>query len=159
MRTCPQSHQTTRQNKAFKNSVGITTVSLYALWMQIHFRTKLLGCGDDVRRQDLQLFVGGMNLRRIGRKLGLHHHTVSLWVKASAASLPDEPIPTEVKTADMAELFTSSETKKQDLHHHDRRSANAVLFGLESGLGARSTSYSRDGRRCVKGQTVLQRYN
>jgi transposase-like protein len=73
---------------------------------------KLHGYGDDVRRQALQLYVDGMNLRRIGRQLGLHHRTVSLWVKASAASAPNAPMPTEVKTAEMDELFTFIGNKK-----------------------------------------------
>ena len=67
---------------------------------------KIHSYGDDVREQALQLYVGGMNLRRIGRQLGLNHCTVSLWVKASAASLSETPVPKEVKTAEMDELFT-----------------------------------------------------
>ena len=50
---------------------------------------KIHGYGDDVRKQALQMYVDGMNLRRIGRQLGINHRTVSLWVKASAASLPE----------------------------------------------------------------------
>lgn len=49
-----------------------------------------------------------------------------------------------------------SAAKKQDLHLDDRRPANALLSGLESGVGAHSASYSRDGRRCAQGQAVLQ---
>jgi len=73
---------------------------------------KLHGYGEAVRRQALQLYVDGMNLRRIGRHLGIHHRTVSLWVKASAASLPEVPMPKEVKTAEMDELFTFIGNKK-----------------------------------------------
>jgi len=73
--------------------------------------------------------VDGVNLRRIGRILGLHHRTVSLWAKAAAASLPDTPMPKEVKTAEMDELFTFIGNKKQDLHPHARRSADTLLFG------------------------------
>ena len=70
------------------------------------------GYGEDVRQQALQLYVDGMNLRRIGRTLGLHHRTVSLWVKASAALLPEAPVPKEVETAEMDELFTFIGNKK-----------------------------------------------
>jgi len=65
-----------------------------------------------MRQQALQLYVDGMNLRRIGRHLGLHHRTVSLWVKAHAASLPQAPMPEEVKEAEMDELFTFIGNKK-----------------------------------------------
>jgi transposase-like protein len=73
---------------------------------------KVHGYPDEIRKQALKLYVDGMNLRRIGRHLGLHHRTVSLWVKASAANLPDTPIPGEVKTAEMDELFTFIGSKK-----------------------------------------------
>jgi len=65
-----------------------------------------------MRKQALQLYVDGMNLRRIGRHLGIHHRTVSLWVKARAASLPEAPLPGEVKEAEMDELFTFIGNKK-----------------------------------------------
>ena len=67
---------------------------------------------DEVRKQALQLYVDGMNLRRIARHLGLHHRTISLWVKASAASLPETPVPREVEAAEMDELFTFIGYKK-----------------------------------------------
>ena len=65
-----------------------------------------------MRKQALQLYVDGMNLRRTGRHLGIHHRTVSLWVAAHAASLPEAPLPEEVKEAEMDELFTFIGNKK-----------------------------------------------
>jgi len=65
-----------------------------------------------MRKQALRWYVDGMNLRRIGRHLGIHHRTVSLWVKAQAASLPEAPLPEEVKEAEMDELFTFIGNKK-----------------------------------------------
>ena len=70
------------------------------------------GYSDEVRQRALQLYVDGVNLRRIGRILGLHHRTVSLWVKANAARLPEAPVPKEVQTAEMDELFTFIGNKK-----------------------------------------------
>jgi transposase len=67
---------------------------------------------EEVRRKALQLYVDGMNLRRIARHLGLHHRTVSLWVQAQADKLPDPPVPSEVKEAEMDELFTFIGDKK-----------------------------------------------
>jgi transposase-like protein len=75
---------------------------------------KVHGYGNEMRRQALQLYVDGMNLRRIGRQLGIHHRTVSLWIKASAARLPDAPVPEGVKTAEMDELFTFIGGKKTE---------------------------------------------
>jgi len=65
-----------------------------------------------MRRQAVKMYVDGINLRRIARHLGIHHRTVSLWIKASAASLPEAPVPQEVKTAEMDELFTFIGNKK-----------------------------------------------
>lgn len=70
------------------------------------------GYPEEMRQQALQLYVDGMNLRRIGRHLGIHHRTVSLWVKAQAAHLPEAPMPEEVKEAEMDELFTFIGHKK-----------------------------------------------
>jgi transposase-like protein len=53
-----------------------------------------------------------MNLRRIGRQLGIHHQTVANWVRAYAEKLPDAPVPEQVKTAEMDELFTFIGEKK-----------------------------------------------
>ena len=55
-----------------------------------------------------------MTLRRIERHLGIHYRTVSLWVKAGAANLPAAPVPKEVKTAEMDELFTFIGDKKTE---------------------------------------------
>ena len=67
---------------------------------------------EAVRQKALQLYVDGMNLRRIARHLGLHHRTVSLWVKAQAAQLPNLPVPEQVKEAEMDELFSFIGEKK-----------------------------------------------
>jgi transposase-like protein len=75
---------------------------------------KLQGYPDEVRKQALEMYVDGINLRRIGRHLGLHHSTVSLWVKAYAANLPEAPKPEEVIDAEMDELFTFIGDKKTE---------------------------------------------
>jgi len=72
------------------------------------------GYPAEMRQQALRLYVDGMNLRRIGRHLGIHHRTVSLWVKAHAANLPEAPMPEEVKEAEMDELFTFIGHKKTE---------------------------------------------
>ena len=73
---------------------------------------KRKGYPEDVRRQALQMYVDGMNLRRIGRHLGIHHRTVSLWVAAHAKDLEAVPMPEEIKEAEMDELFTFIGDKK-----------------------------------------------
>ncbi len=70
------------------------------------------GYGDDVRQQALRFYVDGMNVRKIARHLGIHHKTVSLWVKAHAASLPAAPVPDETIVIEADELYTFSGDKK-----------------------------------------------
>ena len=70
------------------------------------------GYPDELRQQALQMYVDGLNLRRIGRHLGIHHRTISLWIKARVASLAAVPLPAEVKEAEMDELFTFIGHKK-----------------------------------------------
>jgi len=53
-----------------------------------------------------------MNLRRTGRHLGIHHQTVANWVMEYAERLPDAPVPQQVKTAELDELFSFIDEKK-----------------------------------------------
>ena len=112
MQTCPRCHQTTRQNRSGMTLSG----SQRYLCMHCHCKytpePKHHGYPDEMRKQAVQMYVDGMNLRRIARHLGIHHRTVSLWVKASAVSLPEVPVPKEVKAAEMDELFTFIGNKK-----------------------------------------------
>ena len=58
------------------------------------------------------MYVDGINYRRIGRLLNVSHVSVINWVKAFAAQLPDAPLPEELHTIELDELFTFIETKK-----------------------------------------------
>ena len=73
---------------------------------------KRKGYPDEIRKQALQMYVDGINLRRIGRHLGLHHRTVSLWVKAYAEKISKPPLPEHVTTAELDELFSFVGDKK-----------------------------------------------
>jgi len=73
---------------------------------------KRQGYAREIRRKAIQFYVDGANLRRIGRQLGVHHQTVANWVKAYAENLPEAPVPKEVQTAELDELFTFIGEKK-----------------------------------------------
>ena len=112
MQTCPHCHQTKRQNRTGKTTSGSQRYLCMNCGRKYTPEPKEHGYSDEVRQRALQLYVDGVNLRRIGRILGLHHRTVSLWVKASAANLPEAPVPKEVQVAEMDELFTFIGNKK-----------------------------------------------
>ena len=72
------------------------------------------GYPASLRKQAAEMYVDGSNLRRIARRLKVHHRTVALWVKDQAEALPATPMPEEVKEAEMDELFTFIGDKKTE---------------------------------------------
>jgi len=60
------------------------------------------------------MYVDGMNLRRIARQLGVNHQSVANWVNAYAAQLPPAPMPEQVDTVELDELYTFVEQKKSE---------------------------------------------
>jgi transposase-like protein len=68
---------------------------------------------ESTRRKAYEMYVDGINLRRIGRHLGgIHHSTTSSWIKAYTENLEDPSVPEKVKEAEMDELFTFIGDKK-----------------------------------------------
>jgi len=70
------------------------------------------GYPASLRKQATEMYVDGDNLRRIARRLKVHHRTVSPWVKDHVEALPAAPFPEEAKDAEMDELFTFIGDKK-----------------------------------------------
>ncbi|HSK86856.1 MAG TPA: helix-turn-helix domain-containing protein [Anaerolineales bacterium] len=73
---------------------------------------KTQGYPETRRKQAVEMYVDGMNLRKIARHLKVHHRTVSLWVVDRAETLPNAPMPHDVKDAEMDELYTFIGDKK-----------------------------------------------
>jgi transposase-like protein len=114
MTTCPHCHRSTQQVKNGRTSAGSQRYLCHACRRKYTPAPQPQGYGADLRRQAIQLYVDGMNLRRIGRTLGVVHQTVANWVAAHADALPDQP-PTpsgSVETAELDELFTFVAHKK-----------------------------------------------
>jgi len=67
-----------------------------------------------MRRKAIELYIDGLNFRRIARLLEISHQTAANWVKAHADRLPDvPPLPAgEVAVEELDELFTFVERKK-----------------------------------------------
>jgi len=112
MLRCPKCKETTSQHKCDKTSAGSQR---YRCW---HCRTKYTpkqkqkGYSNEVRLQAVRMYVDGINYRRIARHLNVSHVSVMNWVKAFVAQLPDAPLPEELHTIELDELFTFIETKK-----------------------------------------------
>jgi IS1 family transposase len=70
----------------------------------------------EVRQKAVQMYVDGINLRRIARHLGVNHQSVANWAKTHADGLPTAPVPGEVENAEMDELFTFIGDKKNRIY-------------------------------------------
>ncbi len=112
MMTCPKCGATVKQNKIGTTSAGSQRYRCFVCNCKYTPIKKPHGHSPELRRQAIRMYVDGINLRRIGRHLGLHHQTIAEWVKAHAARLPSAPMPEKVDTAEMDELFTFIEHKK-----------------------------------------------
>jgi len=112
MKTCPKCQATTRQVKAGKSKAGCQRYKCQHCKSRYTPEPKGSGYPDELRLQAVRMYVDGINYRRIGRLLNVHHTSVINWVKAFAAQLPDAPQPEELHTIELDELFTFIETKK-----------------------------------------------
>ena len=88
------------------------------------------------------MYVDANNLRRIARHLNIHHQTVANWVKDHAEILPNHPMPKDIETAELDEVFSFIGNKKQTLHLDVGRQANQMFSGVQSGLAAQEASHS-----------------
>ncbi len=110
---CPKCSAIVKQNRIGKTSAGSQRYRCFVCNCKYTPEKKPRGYDAAMRKQAVKLYVDGINLRRIARLLGIHHSTVSDWVKAHAEGLSDTPpVPEDVKTAEMDELFTFIGNKK-----------------------------------------------
>ncbi len=69
---------------------------------------------ESVRKRALEMYVDGGNLRRIARHLKIAPQTVAYWVTEVVEVMPNAPVPSEVKEAEMDEVFTFIGDKKTE---------------------------------------------
>jgi transposase-like protein len=73
---------------------------------------KQQGYPESMRKRAMEMYVDGNNLRRIARHPKVAPQTVAYWVTDLAEALPNAPLPSEVKEAEMDEMFTFIGDKK-----------------------------------------------
>jgi transposase len=114
MSQCPYCHRTEHQVKAGRNESGTQRYKCKGCERKYTPEPKLQGYSEAVRRQALQLYVDGMNFRRIARTLNITHRSVINWVNAYGAQVPDAPpVPDEdLDVNELDELFTFVGQKK-----------------------------------------------
>ena len=111
---CPYCQRTERQVKAGRNGSGSQRYKCQVCQRRYTPAPSPHGYSAAVRRQALQMYVDGMNFRRIARTLGITHRTVINWVNAYGAQLPElPPVPTDdAAVHELDELFTFVGHKK-----------------------------------------------
>src|SRR5574341_593 len=112
MRSCLYCHETTRQNRAGKTKAGSQRYRCMHCHRKYTPEPKTQGYPESMRKRALEMYVDGGNLRRIARHLKVAPQTVAYWVTNLAEALPNAPLPSEVKEAEMDEMFTFIGDKK-----------------------------------------------
>ena len=111
---CPHCQETTGQHRAGKTTSGTQRYECYYCERKYTPSPKRQGYPVSLRQQASEMYVDGGNLRRIARRLKVHHRTVANWVKEHAEASPAAPMPDGVKEAEMDELFTFIGDKKTE---------------------------------------------
>jgi len=111
---CPKCEKEARQYKIGKTKAGSQRYRCYFCGGSYTPKKKHHGYSAEVRQKAIQFYVDGMGLRRTGRQLGVHHQSVANWAKEYSETLPEAPVPEEVKTAEFDELFTFIGEKKTE---------------------------------------------
>lgn len=112
MITCPYCEANTQQIKVGKNDSGSQRMKCQVCGRRYTPEPKEHGYPETMRRQAIEWYVDGMNLRRIARHLKIHHKTVMLWVNAYAEHLPPPAVPALSEVIEQDELFTFIGEKK-----------------------------------------------
>lgn len=144
MSQCPCCQETSHQNKAGQTQSGSQRYRCLLCQRKYTPEPKQHGYPESLRQQVAAMYVDGRNLPGIAHHLKIHHQTVALRVKSHAEKLPAAPVPEEVHTAELGEMYTFIGDKKLNFHLDHRRSSNALYFGLASGLDTYPGSNSTD---------------
>ena len=111
---CPKCNRSDHQHKIGKTAAGSQRYRCYACGCKYTPVKKAHGYGAEVRQKAVQLYVDGMNLRRIGRQMKVNPQSVANWARAHAEKLPPAPVPEQVENAELDELFTFIGDKKTE---------------------------------------------
>ena len=68
--------------------------------------TQKLGYDQKIPLTAIRMYIDGLGFRKIGRHLKISHVTVMNRVKAHADQLPETPMPENVDTVEIDELYT-----------------------------------------------------
>ena len=111
---CPHCERTERQNKVGRTGAGSQRYCCMFCQRKYTPHPKPRGYHQAMRQRANQMYVDGMNYRRIARHLNVSHQTVYEWVKKYSEKLPPPPQPEKVDTAELDEVFSFIGNKKTE---------------------------------------------
>ncbi len=100
---CPRCRRTERQNRAGKTGSGSQRYRCMFCNIKYTPEPKPWAYPEEVRRKATELYADSMSLRRVAQHLGVHHRTVSLWVKAHTEQISDRSVPARVEKVERDE--------------------------------------------------------
>lgn len=114
MNKCPYCEKREQQVKDGLNASGSQRYRCKSCQRHYTPQPKEQGYEQSVRQQAVQMYVDGMNFRRIARHLKVNHQSVINWVNAHAATIaPTPPLPDKKPNiVELDELFTFVGDKK-----------------------------------------------
>jgi transposase-like protein len=112
MKRCPYCEETIRQNRAGKTKAGSQRYRCMHFGHKYRPEPKAQGYLESVHKRAMEMYVDGNNLRRNACHLKVAPQTVVYWVTDLAEALSNQPLPHEVKEAEMDDMFTFIGDKK-----------------------------------------------
>ena len=109
---CPKCTDELHQNKDGFTKAGSQRYRCRKCGARYTPAPKHHGYLPETRTLAIRMYSDGLNFRQIGRHLQVSHTTVMAWIKEHAEKLPEAPVPREVYTVEMDELYTFIEAKK-----------------------------------------------
>jgi len=109
---CPRCKKEERQNKDGFTNAGSQRYRCQVCGARYTPEKKKKGYQKEIRALAIHMYADGLNFRQVGRHLKISHTTVMSWVKDHAEKLPEAPVPEDVYTVEMDELYTFIEEKK-----------------------------------------------
>lgn len=160
---CPHCDSSVRQTKHGNTPSGSQRYHCHACQRLYTPVPQEQGYPQETRHLAIKLYLEGNGFRRIARLLGCHHQTVANWGNAYQATLqqqtPRLPVPEQVETVELDELYTFVGAKKRmDLCRDRRRSGHPVYRQLCC-AGDTHLRYDATSGGCgQRSQAVLQRW-
>ena len=114
MMRCPRCNENTSQHKIGFTTAGSQRYKCQHCQKKYTPEPKARGYSKSLREMALKMYLEGINFRRIGRLLNVHHQSVINWVNAYADEFPDAPVPEQTEDVEMDELFTFIGSKKTE---------------------------------------------